>query len=127
MTMKKGGKEERREGGKEGRKEGGKEGRKEGGKEERREVGKEGRRKGGKEEGGKDARGERREGRKERRKEGRKDHVCSQHLQLAATTGSVQSAAELLELRGFQNYFLALSGPRFGIVFGLVRNPSQKY
>ena len=43
--------------------------------------------------------------------------MCSQHLQLAATTGSVQSAAELLELRGFQNYFLALSGPRFGIVF----------
>jgi predicted transposase YdaD len=76
---------------------------------------KEGRRKGGK------------EGRKEGKKEGRKDHVCSQHLQLAATTGSVQSAAELLELRGFQNYFLALFGPRFGIVFGLVRNPLQKY
>ena len=87
MTMKKGGKEERREGGKEGRKEGGKEGRKEG----RREGGKEGRRKGGKEgswkggkeerreggrrEGGKEGRmqggNEGKEGRKERRKEGR--------------------------------------------------------
>ena len=87
---------------------------KKGGKEERREGGKEGRREGCK-------------GGTKGRKEGRKDHVCSQHLQLAATTGSVQSAAELLELRGFQNYFLALSGPRFGIVFGLVRNPSQKY
>ena len=98
--------------------------------EERREGGKEGRRKGGKE-GGKEGRREGckggTKGRKEGKKEGRKDHVCSQHLQLAATTGSVQSAAELLELRGFQNYFLALFGPRFGIVFGLVRNPLQKY
>ena len=65
MTMKKGGKEERREGGKEGRKEGGKEGRKEGGKVERREGGKEGRREGGKE--------KRREGRKAGRQEGRKE------------------------------------------------------
>ena len=85
MTMKKGGKEERREGGKEGRKEGGKEGRKEGrregGKEGRRKGGKEGRRKGrkegrkaGRQEGRKEGRKEiRREGGKEERREGRKE------------------------------------------------------
>ena len=33
----------------------------------------------------------------------------------------------LLKLRGFQSYFLASFGPRFGLVFGLVRNPLQKY
>ena len=100
MTMKKGGKEERREGGKEGRKEGGKEGRKEGrreggkegrregGKEERREVGKEGRRKGGKEEGGKEGRMQGGNEGKEGRKEGRTMCAVNTYYRLFAFISS---------------------------------------